>query len=261
MCIYFVAYRVVPEYPVIIAANRDELFSRPSKSVEWWPPEAKILAGRDMEQGGTWFGINKKGFWAGLTNFRDPQAFCKERLSRGEIVAEFLRQKAGEVDYLKTLDKKSEQYNSFNLLLGSVKSFYYYSNREKKIRSLKPGVYGLCNHLLDTPWPKIERGKRRFIEALTLKSRPHMSQAFSELLLDSVMPNDELLPNTGVSLEWERILSSIFVDSPDYGTRAMTLLWMSEKGEVWLEEKSRQGQQRSWKKVEYNFLSTPVDIV
>ena len=235
MCLILLAWQTHPDYPLVVAANRDEFFVRPSAPAAFWTEAPDILAGRDLQAGGTWLGVTRGRRFAALTNFRDGGKQGSDAPSRGALVADFL---AGECDpeaYLEVLSKRGADYNGFNLFVGDDRRLGYYSNREPGPRWLAPGIYGLSNHLLDTPWPKLSATKAAFADALAQLPE---STPFLQLLADREIVADAQLPETGVPLEWERILSAVFVTSPDYGTRASTLLTMERTGRVTLLERS-----------------------
>jgi len=232
MCLILLAWQAHPDYPLAVCANRDEFYARPTAAADFWNDNPGILAGRDLQAGGTWLGVERRLRFAAITNYRDPLA-PEGPHSRGDLTREFLAGNAAPAEFLAGL--KPEAYGGFNLFLGDARGLWYYSNREQRIRQLEPGIYGLSNHLLDTPWPKLVAAKARFAKAL--QHLPDSASQF-ELLADGTRWPDEHLPDTGVSLEWERLLSAIFVKSPSYGTRASTVLTVSRQGQVVLGEKS-----------------------
>ena len=217
-----IAWRMSPDYPLIIAANRDEFFDRPTTPAAFWEDLPNVLAGRDLHAGGTWMGITRTLRFAALTNVRESRdTFNPEAPSRGKLVSDFLIARRRPDTYTKTVSRAGSQYNGFNLVVGDREMLYYYCNRGNKMRELPPGIYGLSNHELDTPWPKLESARQQFTSAIN--RLPDFEVMFSLLADDSPAP-DELLPDTGVPLEWERTLSSIFVKSPNYGTRSSTIV-------------------------------------
>lgn len=234
MCLILLAWRSHPDYPLVVAANRDEFFSRPTAPAAFWPESPQVLAGRDLEAGGTWLGVTRTGRFAALTNFRDPARNRVGAPSRGELVSRFLTGSLTPSAYLDMLESCSDRYNGFNLLFGDPAGLWYFSNCGGGERQLGPGVYGLSNHLLDTPWPKVARGKSALNTAL--RALPEEKPLFDLLHDDSVAP-DEVLPRTGVSLEWERLLSAAFISSPGYGTRSATVLLADAAGNVRFVEK------------------------
>jgi uncharacterized protein with NRDE domain len=160
MCLILFAYRQHTDYKLILTANRDEYFARETASLAYWEDAPDVLAGRDLEKGGTWLGITRRGRFAAITNYRDANHPQKEADSRGFLVSEYLRGTDSPQQYLKALQMTADRYNGFNLLVGDEHTLFYFSNREMKISELQPGLYGLSNHLLETPWPKVVRGKR-----------------------------------------------------------------------------------------------------
>ena len=169
MCLILVAWQAHPGYPLLVAANRDEFYARRTASADFWPESPQVLAGRDLEAGGTWLGITRQGRFAALTNYRDPSSHKPQAPSRGKLVADFLRGKDSIDAYLDTLDAIA--YNGFNLLLGDGKQLIAFSNITMQRHELAPGVYGLSNALLDTPWPKVGAGKTALETALTCPAR------------------------------------------------------------------------------------------
>ena len=232
MCLIVVGWRVHPDYPLVLAANRDEFYARPTANAARWPDASQVFGGIDLEAGGTWLGITETGSFAAITNVREPN-MAKGAISRGALTRDFLLSDTPATTYAEQLDGSA--YAGFNLLLGDGKSLVYCSNRGGEIRELAPGIYGLSNHLLDSPWPKLIKAREGFSEAL--KQLPDEA-GFFDLLADQTIVSDELLPQTGVPLEWERLLSAVFVKSENYGTRASTLLWQRADGKVKLHEQS-----------------------
>lgn len=235
MCLILLAWQAHPDYPLVVAANRDEFYSRPAAPAGFWTESSGILAGKDLEAGGTWLGISRRLRFAALTNYREGGHQLSNAPSRGALVADFLASESDPETYLKSLASRGADYNGFNLLFGDSHRLAYYTNRENCPRWLAPGIYGLSNHLLDTPWPKLSDARASFASAL--KQLPD-SAPFFELLSDQEIVPDIHLPQSGVPIEWERILSAVFVNSPDYGTRASTLLTVHRSGLVTLVERS-----------------------
>jgi uncharacterized protein with NRDE domain len=235
MCLLVVAWKVHPALPLVLAGNRDELHRRPAAPVHWWPEPAGILGGRDLEAGGAWLAVDRAGRLAVVTNFREPAANTAGRRSRGELVVDGLAHPGPARDWITGLDGRREEYGGFSLILRDGDELHCLSNRGTDRLDLAPGVYGLSNHRLDTPWPKVEAARsalRRLLETDGLDV-----EALFELLADRTPASDEDLPRTGVPLEWERALSPIFIAGDDYGTRASTVVLMSPGGEVFLEER------------------------
>jgi uncharacterized protein with NRDE domain len=239
VCLILVAWQAHPDYPLVVAANRDEFYARRTANADFWHDHPQVLAGRDLEAGGTWLGITRNGRFAALTNYRDPASHKPHTPSRGKLVADFLIGKDSIDTYLDTL--QPADYNGFNLLLGDGNKLIAFSNISMQRHALAPGVYGVSNALLDTPWPKVGAGKTALETALT--ALPDETALF-HLLRDATRHPDAALPATGVSLEWERLLSAAFIRSPEYGTRCSTVIkvaagrneqpWASFDEQTWL---------------------------
>lgn len=229
MCLILFSYMKHPQYRLVLAGNRDEFYERPTQSAAFWEEDNNILAGRDLQAGGTWLGITKTGRIAAITNYREPDAFKPNAPSRGRLISGYLQGTANACDYLREVAAKSSLYNGFNILAGDTEKLCYFSNRDGGVKELAPGIYGLSNHLLDTPWPKVSLGKKLLGSALNGNLVP---EEIFRILRDNTKPGDTKLPKTGVSLEWERILSSIFIISPVYGTRSSTLITIDYEGKA-----------------------------
>ena len=236
MCLILVAWRVHPDYPLVVAANRDEFFARPAAEAAWWKDAKDVFAGRDLEAGGTWLGLARNGRFAGLTNFRDPPRNRNDAPSRGALVADFLTGNESTAAALARLQTQGPRYNAFNLFVSDGDSLGIYESASGSARILEPGIYALSNHLLDTPWPKVTAGKSRLARAL--RALPD-DTPLRELLRDDRPAPDAALPRTGVSLAWERMLSSAFIRAPGYGTRCSTVItrdrhgWMHVTESTW----------------------------
>lgn len=230
MCVIFVAFRSHPKYPLIVLANRDEFYDRPSLPAAPWADEPSVYAGRDLVAGGTWLGVTDDGRFAAVTNYRDPNGPTGDR-SRGQLVSDFLRSKVGSAEFLKTINTNSDRYSGFNLIVGSFtrleSELWYFSNRGNEPQELEPDLYGLSNHLLNTSWPKVTRGLRAFSEIV---ARPEIDPgACFELLSDETIAIDEELPDTGIGIEHEQILSPIFIKTPGYGTRSSSVVTLDKE--------------------------------
>jgi uncharacterized protein with NRDE domain len=234
MCLILVAWRAHPDFPLVVAANRDEFFRRPTAQLSLWP-DGRILAGRDLEAGGTWMGMTVDGRFAALTNFRAPELHRDGMASRGRLVADFLASNDPAPMWLQGRRAEAGRYNPFNLMVGDGDSLGCWSSADGEMRWLSPGIYGLSNHLLDTPWPKVETAKSSLSGAMA--ALPDDRPLF-ELLRDDTVHPDEALPRTGVSLEWERLLSAAFVKAPGYGTRSSTVLKVSRGGTPTMDEQT-----------------------
>ncbi len=250
MCLVLFAYNVHEEYPLILAANRDEFYCRPANPVDFWKNRPNILAGKDLQGGGTWLGITRQGNFATLTNYRDPSSFKTESLSRGNIVFDYLASKEETSSYLHKLTVENIFYNGFNLIAGNIDQLFYFSNITGKVKRISKGVHGLCNHLLNTPWPKVKKGKKRLSEIIASNTSIDLN-ALRELMHDKSPAPDEELPDTGVGLKLERLLSPIFISSPEYGTRTTTILTIDSKNTINFQEINYQEENDTGKSKEF----------
>ncbi len=230
MCLITFSYKTHPRYKLIVAANRDEFYERPTRKAQFWTNEQlpDILAGKDMKANGTWMGISKKGKWGALTNYRDPSNIKENAPTRGNLVLDFLKSEMDENSYLENVQKKAQDYNGFNLLIGSYDSLYHFSNETNAITEIEPGIHGVSNALLDTNWPKLDHAKKE-LERITSKEKFNKEEAF-EILKNPVKAPDEQLPSTGIPYEWEKAVSSIFIKTDNYGTLCSTLLFVDYEG-------------------------------
>jgi len=236
MCLIAFAWRSHPRYHLVVAANRDEYFGRPAAPAGFWDDHPNVLAGRDLEAGGTWLGITLDGRFAALTNYRNPADKKTGAPSRGALVADFLTGRTGSEEYVRLVEKRAADYNGFSLLVGDVGSMFFFSNRSDRATRVAPGVHGLSNHLLDTPWPKVEKAKAGFAALL---DAPFDSEAAFGLLNDTERASGGELPSTGVSLELEERLSAIRILAVGrYGTRCSTALCFSQDGRIEFHERS-----------------------
>jgi uncharacterized protein with NRDE domain len=237
MCLLLIALGSHPAFPLIVAANRDEFYDRPTAPAAFWVDAPSVLGGRDLTGGGTWLGIDRTGRFAAVTNYRQGQREPPGMRSRGHLVRDFLTAGVGAREHLERVRSEAHLYPGFNLLVADAGGLFYYSNREDRLRTLEPGVYGLSNHLLDTAWPKVTSIKTAFG---TLTNGPASDPALGlfALLADRNRPSNDLLPSTGVGREWERLLSSAFIASGDYGTRSSTVLLVGRDGRVRFAERS-----------------------
>ena len=236
MCLIVFAWQVIPGMPLIAAANRDEFYDRPSISANWWKDHPNVYAGRDLKAGGTWLGITREGRFAAITNIRAPSERRTDAPSRGQLVADFLTGTMTPEAYIACLASRAAQYNGFNLLVGDANRLVWYSNRADDPRSgrpLEPGIYGLSNATLDTPWPKVIRTKAQFA-SLLCQGAP--KEAYFEMLTDTTPASECRLPDTGVGREWEKVLSPVFIESPTYGTRSSTVVQLYDQNGAALHE-------------------------
>ncbi len=220
MCLILLAWQVHPKFPCVLAANRDEFHERPTRSAEWWTDHEGMLAGRDLKEGGTWLGVTRSGRFAALTNFRDPRLQRTDVRSRGTLVTDVLDSGRSVAESLAYLRSVAHDYNAFNMIFSDGERLGVFESVRGDGRELGPGIFGLSNDLLDTPWPKVRNAKSRLASALT---DPHEVSALMNLLRDDRQAPDAELPETGISMEWERLLSSAFVRADRYGTRCSTV--------------------------------------
>lgn len=252
MCLILLAYKVHPAYPLVVAANRDEYYERPSSPAEFWEDSPHILAGRDLREGGTWLGITREGKFAALTNYRDPAAFKRDVPSRGKLIKNYLRGSSSAAAYIKKVSGNSCEYNGFNIICADTADTFVYSNRNGDLHKLTPGIYGLSNRLLDTPWTKVVRGKKALAGAMNKKGAD-LEAALFALLADRKIAPDNKLPSTGISLERERLLSAAFVESPGYGTRSSAVLVRGKNGWVKFVEKVFNEEGKPWIESRFSF--------
>ena len=227
MCLIFLSLNNHPTYKLILAANRDEFYHRKTAAADFWEDHPQILGGRDLEANGTWLGMTRSGKISLLTNYRDPKNINPTAPSRGRLVSDYLEGEVQAETYLKKIEADGSQYNGFNLLTGSVNDLWYFSNYSKGIERLKPGLHGLSNHLLDTPWPKVVRGKEGIQKIL--RQQKIASDGLFEFLYDEERAQDDQLPDTGIGIERERALSSMFITSPNYGSRCSTVILVNQQ--------------------------------
>ncbi len=248
MCLIAFAYGVHPRHRLVVAANRDEYYRRPTLPLAPWLDAPHVVAGRDGLAGGTWLGLTRQGGFAALTNYREPVGERRDRPSRGHLVADFLIHRSGARDYIAHIAQRGEEYNGFNLLVGDATGLFYYGNRAGPPQTLSPGLYALSNGCLDTPWPKVEWARQGLARCLNA-ARVEPSALFA-LLAERRRPPDDQLPHTGVGLDRERILSAIYIEdaleSPQYGTRSSTAVVMDHTGRALVMEKPRRGTARAY---------------
>ena len=236
MCLIFLSLYQHPGYKLIVAANRDEFYARRTEPAEWWEDNPQIVGGRDLEARkpdgtcGTWMAMNKNGRIAMVTNYRDLKNLKSQAPSRGHLVTDFLLSGASPEKYLQSIEPKAPLYNGFNLIVGNAEELFYLSNYEKGVVKIEKGVHGLSNHLLDTPWPKVKNGKEK-IKRLFDEERIDSRKILNALYDEQQAPDDQL-PDTGVGLERERMLSSMFIKSPNYGSRCSTVVAVDQNNKV-----------------------------
>ena len=238
MCLIFLAWKHHSAYPLVVAANRDEFYARPTERAAFWEDAPGLLAGRDLSGGGTWLGVTREGRFAALTNHRSGDAGATDAPTRGRLVSDFLLSDTTPRAFVGSLVSRAGEYNGFNLLAGDRETLLWYSNRGGEPRDLGPGIYGVSNALLDTPWPKVQRGKGAF-ETL-LDGGGVDSAAMLDLLADRETARDGALPDTGIGLSRERALSPIFIEAGDYGTRSSTVLVVGADGQTEFHERTHE---------------------
>jgi len=240
MCLIVFALGAHPRYRFVLAANRDEFYARPTAPAAIWKDAPEVLAGRDLAAGGTWLGLTTNGRFAAVTNYRDPSAPTGAK-SRGSLTKNFLTGEATAREFLRQIEREKLNYSGFNLLVGdfgtSENGLFYFSNRGEKPKKLASGIYGLSNHLLDTAWHKVEQTKAGFTEILQNNDEISPAELLAILANRRHAP-DEKLPETGVGLERERILSPAFIETSGYGTRSSTVLLIERDGRVQFTEKT-----------------------
>lgn len=237
MCVIYLAYGQLADTPLVLLANRDEFYDRPTLPAASWEDHPHVFGGRDLAAGGTWLAVSNSGRIAAVTNYRDPGGQLGTR-SRGKLVSDFVSGVSGAREYLSEIESRKAEYSGFNLLVGEFREdrseLLYFSNRSNGIRELSPGLYGLSNHLLDSQWPKVTKGKAMLSEIL---GQGLESEAMFDLLGDRELATDEELPDTGIGLERERALSPIFIATPNYGTRCSTVVIADHRGRFEFEER------------------------
>ena len=251
MCLILFAWKSHPDYPLVVAANRDEFYERDTEGMSWWPEYPNVLAGRDradvLGSPGTWLGFTKTGRFAALTNVRAPSEKNPDARTRGELSLMYLTNTQRPREFIEGNAKRFQQYNGFNLLMADLSDpenaeMHWVSNRmmmgqnvrPRKVfpdQALSPGVYGLSNAMLDTPWPKVNHRVAAFAQALAMDhGQLKNADQYLKLLADTHVASDHELPNTGVNRDWEKALSSAFIKTPSYGTRSSTLLRIRKDG-------------------------------
>ncbi|SDI92048.1 NRDE family protein [Natribacillus halophilus] len=236
MCLINFRWQDHSEYKIIIAANRDEFYERPTAPAHFWEDAPELLAGRDLLQHGTWLGITTQGKFAALTNFRDPQQRNPDKISRGAIIKDYLTADTSPRDYMQSLQNKKDDYAGFNLIAGRPDELFHYNNVHDELSKISPGTHGVSNDSLNTPWPKVEKGKH-LLNVHTQTNDVETENLF-HMLSDTEQAADESLPSTGVSLDLERKLSPLFIKTGDYGTRASTVLLIDKQNQVTFVERS-----------------------
>lgn len=222
MCLIFISFDQHPRYKLLVAGNRDEFYSRPTQPAAYWKDFPAIVGGRDLEAGGTWLGVTTNGKISMLTNYRDPLNIDPVAPTRGRLVADYLEGDQPPAPYLESINASGTRYNGFNLLAGNADELYYYSNYQRHVQRLRAGFYGLSNKFLDTPWPKLVRGKEKIGPAFA-RPDPEPEEIF-ELLYDDTTAPPEDVPHTGLPWDKELALSAMFIKTSNYGSRCSTIV-------------------------------------
>ena len=237
MCLILFAHQAHPDFALVLAANRDEFFARPTLAADYWKDAPDVLGGRDLEKGGTWMGVTRNGRWSAVTNYRDGASPWPGTRSRGELVAGYLTGNSNANSYADDVARTAHAYHGFNFLAGDGESVHYVAHAERMSHRVEPGIHGLSNHLLDTAWPKVERGKHQMQNILSANAGD-LEDALLALLADRQTAEDALLPQTGIGRDWEKQLSASFIVAPGYGTRASSVLLIGIDGDVRFREKT-----------------------
>jgi uncharacterized protein with NRDE domain len=252
MCLIVFAYRQHPKFPFIFAGNRDEIYDRSTRTARFWDSHPSLLAGKDLEGGGTWLGITRRGRFATVTNFRDPSLSVTNGPSRGNLVLDYLIGDHSPEQYMRRIRNQAESYNGFNLLAGRpLENLLYLNNKNNHLYPLEAGIYGLSNHLLNKSWPKVKQARtnmERILEGASIQPEP-----LFELLYDEQKAPPDELPDTGLDLEQERAVSSIFIETEDYGTRSSTVVMVDRQGKIFFEERYHKPGQKEVHHSQFSF--------
>lgn len=236
MCLILFAWQAHPRYPLVMAANRDEFHQRPTADADFWDDAPEVLAGRDLQAGGTWLGVNRGGRFAAITNYREPvEPGGSAARSRGGLVRDFLTDRSSPADHAGKLQQEASAYEGFNLLLGNRHSLAYVSNRHEQVMNVEPGTHGLSNHLLDTDWPKVAAG-REHLEGLLQQEKIEPESLF-ELLSDRSLTPGKIPEDIEKHLAPERMMKHYFIVSDVYGTRSSTVLLLQRDGGIYFSER------------------------
>lgn len=236
MCLLTIAYNKHPKYPLIIISNRDEFYDREAAPAHYWEDEPSIYAGRDLLGGGTWIGVSKSGRLAAITNYRDPSLLEIGQRSRGEIVRNFLIEKGSSTIFFEELKKTKNLYGGYNFIGYDGERLLHYNNILDEGGPVLPGIHSVSNASLNTPWPKVTLASEKLEKVLLLSSEEQLI-AFKTLLEDRTIAPDEALPNTGVGIHLERILSAQFVKMNGYGTRSSATILFDYDGIIHFSER------------------------
>jgi uncharacterized protein with NRDE domain len=235
MCLIFISFQHHPRYKLVVAGNRDEFYNRRTAGADYWADYPQILGGRDLEAGGTWLGMSTSGKISMLTNYRDLKNIKPAAPSRGQLVSDFLKSDITPETYTQQIEREGKKYNGFNLIVGNPEQLWYYSNYRDGVTKLSPGFYGISNHLLESPWPKVLIGKEKIAPAL--QKNDVDPEQLLDILYDDKIAADDKLPDTGLPLERERALSSMFIKTSNYGSRCSTVVLVDRSDNVFFSER------------------------
>jgi len=250
MCLLTFSWKKHADYRLILLANRDEFYERKTQKADFWEENPAILAGKDLEAGGTWLGIHQNGNFTALTNYRNLKNLKTNAPSRGKLPLDWLESTDTAPHYLEKIQATASTYNGFNLLIGNLENLYYFSNYQNQIRPLEAGIYGLSNHLLDTDWFKVQKLKQNFSESI---DKGVDIDVFFSLLKDTQFPPDQQVQQTGLSFEMEKMLSPIFLKNPKYGTCCSTVLTIDYNNEVNFVERNYNAENEDFIEKKFNF--------
>jgi uncharacterized protein with NRDE domain len=231
MCLILFAWQAHPRYPLIVAANREEFHQRPTAAAAFWEDSPELLAGRDLQAGGTWLGVTRSGRFAAITNYREPlKPGNQQEMSRGHLVRDYLLGRENPMHHAGGVSMQGAQYSGFNLLLGSAGELAYVSNRNEGPVTVQPGSHGLSNHLLDTDWPKVHAGREHL--GSLLESERIDPEQLLELLTDRALTPGDIPENVEDDLVPELLTRHYFIISPVYGTRSSTVVLVENNGQT-----------------------------
>lgn len=250
MCLIVISLNNHPDYKLIVAANRDEFYKRETAFAHYWKDHPEVLGGRDLQAGGTWLAMNVNGRISMVTNYRDLSRVKAEAPSRGHLVSDYVLSTEHPLKYMERVAARGDQYNGFNLITGSPDELYYYSNYGDGVTAVPPGLHGISNHLLGTPWPKVKRALQKVDDIL--KNAVEV-EGLLDAMYDDAVARDEELPDTGVGLELERELSSIFIKTRGYGSRNTTVITVDRANQV-------QFVERAYNPVDFSYTTQSFDF-
>lgn len=258
MCIVAFAWQVFENMPLFLISNRDELYHRPTQMLDY-QAEYDIFAGRDLQSGGTWLGTTKTGRWAIITNYRNGRDKRTFNTSRGHIVQHYLTSDLSPMQFAKQLQNQQQHFAGFNLIVGNHQQAVYISNRGEAPQALANGVYVLSNGLMSDDWAKTRHLRKRFTQELLPVLQQHQAILHDdvlnlsfELLQDNRQCDIDDLPDTGIGIEWEQLLSSTFIQSQNYGTRCSNVLMMTDTRLEWYEKIQHGDEQGLMNYVQYD---------